>query len=430
MKVLTNNQYYSQIANVIREQNGTNNTYTPPQMVNALKDLFYEEVEGVPPINFQGIGENLLDYRIFGASGGVGDRTGNLFDEILDFNKTLNPQGNSETYNGRYCCHNSIDVSNISSCTISWKSKKNSALIYALFDNNNQLLSRDFGYVNPFNLITNNAMFLKIGFLSKNESIQKLELHDIYDVIVNEGSTAMDYEPYGYKVPVVISGKNLFDETQVPDKSISTETSNYQIFKQNGKLTINGMTTTAQADTEISNVNGVNNQALDFINNNAGNYIFTSSVPGRIMIRYKLLGSDVVRYTFDEYNSSNRVADRIMFRLQQNYQYNNEQMNIMFRLKQIQSQNYEPYHEPIIRNIYLDEPIEENESISLSDTNVNIPTIKGTNVLTVDTTVQPSNVYVKSRHESSHEAQIRQLYESVNAELTQYKAQYGELGGE
>lgn len=42
-------------------------------------------------------------------------------------------------------------------------------------------------------------------------------------------------------------------------------------------------------------------------------------------------------------------------------------------------------------------PIKENESISLSDTNVNIPTIRGTNVLTVDTTVQPSNVYVKAR---------------------------------
>lgn len=67
-KILTDNKYYSQIADVIREQNGTSNTYTPPQMVNALKDLFYEEVEGVPPISFQGIGENLLDYRIDGAS--------------------------------------------------------------------------------------------------------------------------------------------------------------------------------------------------------------------------------------------------------------------------------------------------------------------------------------------------------------------------
>ena len=88
-KILTDNQYYHQIANVIREQNGTNNTYKPQQMVSALKDLFYEEVEGVPPISFNGIGENLLDYRIEGAIGGVGERTSNLFNCELE-NKTMN----------------------------------------------------------------------------------------------------------------------------------------------------------------------------------------------------------------------------------------------------------------------------------------------------------------------------------------------------
>lgn len=67
----------------------------------------------------------------------------------------------------------------------------------------------------------------------------------------------------------------------------------------------------------------------------------------------------------------------------------------MIRLASIEDDTYEPYIEPTTTNIYLDEPIGENESISLSDTNVNIPTIRGTNVLTVDTTVQPSNVYIK-----------------------------------
>ena len=62
-------------------------------------------------------------------------------------------------------------------------------------------------------------------------------------------------------------------------------------------------------------------------------------------------------------------------------------------------------------------PIKENESISLSDTQVDIPTIRGTNVLTVDTTVQPSNVYVKSRKESSYEAAMRERYEEAQAQL-------------
>lgn len=63
---------------------------------------------------------------------------------------------------------------------------------------------------------------------------------------------------------------------------------------------------------------------------------------------------------------------------------------------------YEPYGYkiPIVcggttTNIYLDEPLNEGESISMSDTGVSIPTINGTNILTVDTAVQPNNMYIK-----------------------------------
>lgn len=63
---------------------------------------------------------------------------------------------------------------------------------------------------------------------------------------------------------------------------------------------------------------------------------------------------------------------------------------------------YEPYGYkiPIVcagttTNIYLNEPLGENESVSMSDTGVSIPTINGTNILTVDTEVQPSKMYIK-----------------------------------
>ena len=46
-------------------------------------------------------------------------------------------------------------------------------------------------------------------------------------------------------------------------------------------------------------------------------------------------------------------------------------------------------------NIYLNEPLGENESISMNDTGLSIPTINGTNILTVDTEVQPSKMYIK-----------------------------------
>ena len=39
-----------------------------------------KELSGIPPLTFVSNGENLVDYRIYGSSGGVGDRTANLFD--------------------------------------------------------------------------------------------------------------------------------------------------------------------------------------------------------------------------------------------------------------------------------------------------------------------------------------------------------------
>lgn len=65
-------------------------------------------------------------------------------------------------------------------------------------------------------------------------------------------------------------------------------------------------------------------------------------------------------------------------------------------------ETYEPYGYkiPVVcggatTNIYLNEPLGENESISMNDTGLSIPTINGSNTLSVGTTVQPSSVYVK-----------------------------------
>lgn len=64
--------------------------------------------------------------------------------------------------------------------------------------------------------------------------------------------------------------------------------------------------------------------------------------------------------------------------------------------------DYEPYGYkiPIVcgettTNIYLNEPLSEGESISMSDAGISIPTINGSNTLSIGTTVQPSNMYIK-----------------------------------
>lgn len=282
MKVLTNNQYYSQIANIIREQNGTNNTYKPAQMVSALKNLFYEEVEGVPPLNFQGIGEDLLDYRIDGASGGVGD------------------------------------------------------------------------------LITD----------STDENYNK------------------------YKVTVVVTGKNLFNgellQGYYTDSTMSTlasQNSNYKsikIYLKKGKYTLS------------SNINLL---IVRFITSQ----VYQSNPSGSKLTK---------TFTFEIENDG---YISLAFRNENNQTWDNS-TNLQIEIGDTAT-TYEEYTSPTITTIYLDSPILENESISLSDTNTNIQTVRGTNILTVDTTVQPSNVYVKARKESQYETIMRERYEEAQAQL-------------
>lgn len=421
MKVLTNNQYYSQIANVIREQNGTNNTYKPAQMVSALKDLFYEEVERVPPISFNGIGENLLDYRIDGASGGVGDRTKNLFDGTFLHRSVIGATVGPDDVNRRAIA---IDISNYNNGEkITFSRDTGVGNMFQMYQissiqtggrlNNENVINGDSNTLLATKTITNvnEYPYLMIFLNGATKPIEDEELI-ASKIMINVGNTALPYEPYGYKVPVVVSGNNLakWDTHLLPQtngivlndtNSISsiidvTNINNIYIFGDRTKLNSN-----------VYRI-GKSNEPIS-LNSQTTRITYVGGVLDTSDCNYVIVSCSIynTETTFDDIKNSFMIVEGTT-----------------------SPDNFEPYIEPTTTNIYLDEPIGANESISLSDTNVNIPTIRGTNVLTVDTTVQPSNVYVKSRHESSHEAQIRQLYESVNAELTQYKAQYGELGGE
>lgn len=85
---------------------------------------------------------------------------------------------------------------------------------------------------------------------------------------------------------------------------------------------------------------------------------------------------------------------------------------------------YEPYGYKVpivcggeITNIYLDEPLNEGESISMSDTGVSIPTINGTNILTVDTAVQPSDMYIKYGDSNANQSLMKYLEYKYKSEV-------------
>ena len=177
-----------------------------------------------------------------------------------------------------------------------------------------------------------------------------------------------------YVIPGTIAGKNKFDGTLFSGyytdstmTSIGGATGNYKSFK----LLLS-----------------------------AGTYTFSCSVPV-LVIRY--ITSDIYRsnpigskytqeYTFTLANDS---YVSLAFRNESNTAWD-DSTTIQVELSQSATE-YEPFHEPSTINIFLDEPVYEGESVSMEDTGVHIGTIDGTNILSVETTVQPSKVEVMGK---------------------------------
>lgn len=357
----------------------------------------YTEIEGIPPIIFKGNGKNLLDYRIDGAIGGVGDKTSNLLQNTAS-SQTINGVTFTVNNDGSIICNGTSSA--VTTFAISIKLNSNINYVLSGSPKNGgietyRLDLRNSSYSVYNNIADNgdginftieeNGTYLVCIRIAANYTCNNLTFYPMIRLASIQDNT---YEPYGYKVPVVISGKNL----------LNTKLSTIQLgagitFQKNndGTVVVNG--------TPSSNFS-----LLAFpVYLNAGTYVLSGcpESQGNTKLRCDLRDSQYA--TVGGFDIGNGVRISVNspgnyffgIRVGNGYNCNNLKFYPMIRLESIDNDKYEPYHEPTTTNIYIDEPIEENESISLSDTNINIPTFRGTNVLTVDTTVQPSNVYIK-----------------------------------
>ena len=227
--------------------------------------------------------------------------------------------------------------------------------------------------------------------LSTQDDVAAALVHEGLNVFAVHGATPDEYERgirkvieagpniknYNkYKVPVVITGKNIYNIELYP---LSNST---LIYATTGKVSTGGpwqatvdyipIREYAGKTIVLNKRPGGNGPGIAYYNEN---YVFISgtlnaNVPaGTPMVSTIPENAVYMRFTVPT------LAKEIQIELGEN------------------STSYEGYNE-LIKNIYLDSPIYENESISLSDTHIKIPTIKGTNILTVDTTVRPSKVLI------------------------------------
>ena len=377
-RVLTNEKNYYDIADTIRQMKEVNTTYKPREMSSALKDIYSNEVEGVLPLSFESNGMPLIDYRIDGASGGVGEKTQNL----LNYNTVSTGYrvlwGNGDNYNDDSAIMSDyimVDETNTYTCNI------NVFIIgYDLNYNylgawNGETFVKEYPSLSVKQItIPQTCSFIKI--LTFNSSLTPTSIDNL--TMLNRGNIELPYEPYGYKVPVVITGKNL-------SQPINEWESGY--------LNISGTVSSANVERkEITSpfvkVNPNETYAFSFYPNEgdawrcAGYYTANKEFISR---KFASTTSDPIIFT----TPANVELIRLSYRTYGDGTYAQLEQNS-------EVTTYETYHEPTTTNIYLDSPIEAEESISLSDREEDIETIEGTNTLTIDTTVQPSNVYIQA----------------------------------
>lgn len=199
------------------------------------------EYTGTLPIAINANGDALLDYRIYGADGGVGEQTENLFevesDMLSSLNWSLNPSYNvsgnpffinyklsdtvaQELKTGQHTCsifRHFTDgyipkelVCAFTQTTTAFVNEK-----YRILTNNGITYDRTFDFSEWQDI------YLIIGYSKSfsTEQIKQLKIDELFanwEISIVEGSTApTEYEPYGYKLPMVISDGNTVQTVPV-----------------------------------------------------------------------------------------------------------------------------------------------------------------------------------------------------------------------
>ena len=325
---------------------------------------FTREVEGGLPLQINGIGKPLKDYDIEGntyQSDGVtpdtpqevvgcGDRTGNLFDGEIRQGGITDTNGAfisavarirtnllSVIPNKIYSVSSNLRIRNI----ISYK---DGVFIARLSDD-------DYGY-NYTITIPDEANQIGLSFMPNRSDVTTLTPNDLEWLMLNEGSTPLSYEPYGYKVDVVTRGTNLFDISTIEAGRID-DTGEVGYISQTS-LAVSGNTITFSTTSTWCGF------VSDYIEINGVKPIisygsFTSN-ENAILTGYLYYYDADKQYlgNTSEYLSNAKYA-RISF--QSDVIVTNAVVSDIQVELGTEATSYEPYTPPITTPIYLDSPL-------------------------------------------------------------------------
>ena len=213
-----------------------------------------KQLEGVPPLAFTAQGQPLINWTIYGASGGVGERTANLFDC---------------NYVNAYVDAAQYKFVNVNTNAISAviEVEPNTTYTVKKYDTSNRFLIGSAASVPtlnmPLSMINTDNEKTEVTFTTESSTnyivvyVSTGAEHATPRLMLNIDSTALPYEPYGYKIPISCGGEI---------NTIYLDTPLY------------GSNTISMADTgiEIPTTNGQNTLAVD-----------TTVQPEKVYIEYK-----------------------------------------------------------------------------------------------------------------------------------------------
>jgi hypothetical protein len=343
------------------------------QMQGGYKIIEYT---GALPITINANGDPLLDYRIYGASGGVGEPTENLIDASLS-QQTIEIKPSTQYNVSRY-----FDSPGHSA----------SDLIFGVYDENDNLLWSDYlGTWWSENIkVYDNAKYFKITI--PNRFLNAVSL-------VEGGERPANYIPYGYKLPLVIHDQNLLADniSQFGNGFITT----------NGGVSPQGTTKKEKYSDYISiapntsytfaMTNGFPGNPSGSIDTRPWRAIAFYSQNKKFISRMPVSSDDALKpIPFTVTSPSDAFFARVTWR-----SYGSEECPVLVTNRDIYP-------------VYIgDTPLGEYEYVSYSDQKIYkmvtgaltptdppvplpaIPTVDGTTIIDYDGTPKPSQMYIK-----------------------------------
>lgn len=184
-------------------------------------------------------------------------------------------------------------------------------------------------------------------------------LIDLDSVQIEEGTTATEYEPYGYKIPITSGGKNLIENVN-PD----VETINGITYTKNsdGSITMNG-TSTAISTYPINSITSYVGMTTKLDGNTT--YILSSETPLPTNVYLQAFGhvngSVVYKTAFKErsitFTTSEETTWGFYIKVESGVTIDNVTVYPQLEIGSVAT-SYEPFVSlPTTYNIYLDEPL-------------------------------------------------------------------------